>query len=142
MNPGVSACAQSASMEPTGRDSSRHSTARPAADRSIQSSLLNTIDLAWGGLAVDPNRQMLYLVSESGVVYAITKANTQNGSISNNTDIFSFNLGSSSDGFPTSVFGQACVDISNNILYVMQTSTDGSATRVWRVPGPNQFSIN
>lgn len=125
----------------TVHDAVQNSTAMPAADRSIQSSLLNNIDLAWGGLAVDPNRQMLYLVSESGVVYAITKANTQNGSISNNTDIFSFNLGSSSDGFPTSVFGQACVDISNNILYVMQTSTDGSATRVWRVPGPNLFSI-
>ena len=72
----------------TVHDAVQNSTAMPAADRSIQSSLLNNIDLAWGGLAVDPNRQMLYLVSESGVVYAITKANTQNGSISNNTDIF------------------------------------------------------
>lgn len=112
-------------------------------DRAIQSTVLSSanFDLAWGGLAVDSNRQMLYLVSEKGVVYAITKANTQNGSISNNTDIFSYNLGSSADGFPTSVFGQATVDTSSNILYVMQTSTDGSATRVWKVPNPNQFNL-
>jgi len=121
-------------------DAVQNKTAMPAADRTIQSSLLNNFDLAWGGLAVDPNRQMLYLVSESGVVFAITKANTQNGSVINGADIFSYNLGSSSDGFPTSVFGQACVDINNNVLYVMQTATNGSATRVWKVTSPNLFT--
>lgn len=118
-------------------------TAVDAPDRTIQSSVLanGNFDLAWDGLAVDSTREMIYIVSEKGVVYAITKANTQNGSISNNSDIFSYNLGSSADGFPTSSFGQASIDTGNNILYVVQTAVDGSSTRVWKVANPNQLSL-
>ena len=119
-------------------------TAVDAPDRTIQSTVLTNgnFDLAWGGLAVDSTREMLYAVSEKGVVYVITKANTQNGSISNNSDIFSYNLGSSSDGFPTSTFGQASIDTGNNILYVVQTATDGSSTRVWKVANPSQLALS
>jgi hypothetical protein len=117
-------------------------TAVAAPDRAIQSPLLSGIDLAWGGLAVDSSKNILYLVSEAGAVFSITKANTQNGSISAQVDITTFTLGAASDQFSQgSVFGQAAIDSTNNILYVMETATDGSQTRVWRVVNPNQASL-
>lgn len=106
-----------------------------APDRTIQSSLLSGVRLAWGGLAVDTNTNRLYLVSETGTVYVITQASTQKGTISSTTDITTFSLGNISDHFASGAFGQAAVDQGNNILYVMETSLDGSTTRVWYAPG-------
>jgi len=116
------------------------STAVPAADRTITSTVIGNIDLAWGGLAQDNNSNRIYLVSTDGIVYVITKANTQNGSISNTSDITSFHLGASgTDRFSQgSVFGQASVDGGQNILYVLENANDGSATRVWRITGASQ----
>ena len=111
-------------------------TAVAAPDRTILSSLYSSITLAWDGLALDSNRNLLYLVSEGGTVYVITKAATQDGSISATTDITSFALGEATDRYSAgSVFGQAAVDASDNILYVMETAKDGSGSRVWKVTG-------
>jgi len=107
-----------------------------APDRTITSTLLTGVKLAWGGLAVDTNSERIYLVSESGTIYVITKANTQNGAISLNTDIYTLSLGvNNSDRFANGAFGQAALDQSANTLYVMETSLDGSNTRVWTIPG-------
>jgi hypothetical protein len=110
-------------------------TTIPAANRTITSDLLSGITLAWGGLTVDNNSNRLYLVTEAGVVWVITKASTQNGSISNTSDITNFNLGApGTDPYSGgSVFEQACVDGSSNTLFVTETAADGSATRIWKI---------
>ena len=117
-----------------------------APDRTITSSLLTGVKLGWGGLAVDANSQRIYLVSETGTIYVINKANTQNGAISLNTDIYTLSLGvNNSDRFANGAFGQAALDQSQNTLYVMETSLDGSNTRVWTIPNvsslPNQYQV-
>ena len=112
-----------------------------APDRTITSSLLTGVRLAWGGLAVDANSQRIYLVSETGTIYVINKANTQNGAISLNTDIYTLSLGvNNSDRFANGAFGQAALDQSQNTLYVMETSLDGSNTRVWTIPSVSSLS--
>ena len=109
----------------------------PAADRTITSSLLGGITLAWGGMAVDPNANMIYLVTEAGVVYAIYKANDQNGSISQSTDIISYTLTTS---LSNSVFGQVALDASRNILYVQENNSQNGQTRVWTLPNVSQIA--
>ena len=110
----------------------------PAPDRTISSSLLTsmTASLAWGGLAVDTNINVIYLVTETGVVYAIKKASTQNGSISLATDIISFTL---STAYGNSVFGQVALDASQNILYVQENNSQNGQTRVWTLAGVSQI---
>jgi len=112
-------------------------TTPAAADATISSSLLTSVTppLAWGGLAMDTNTNMLYLVTQGGWVTRISDASSQSGSLSNTTDIIQFTLGSATDRFSSgSVFGQAAVDSSQNTLYVMETSVDGTGTRVWTLP--------
>lgn len=123
-------------------DAALGATAVPAADRTITSSVIGSVDLAWGGLAHDNNSNRIYLVTNAGTVFVITKADSQNGSISKTTDITSFYLGSaSSDRFSQgSVFGQASVDGGQNILYVLENANDGSATRIWKITGASQVS--
>jgi hypothetical protein len=114
----------------------------PSPDRTITSSLLSGIRLAWGGLAVDSVSDRLYLVSESGNVYVITKASTQNGTLSSNTttDIYNFSLGNTSEQFSSGAFGQATVDPTTNLLYVMENTLDGRQSRVWKVANAsNQY---
>jgi hypothetical protein len=93
--------------------------------------------LAWGGMAVDPNANVIYLVTESGVVYAIKKASSQNGTISLATDITSFTLTTS---LSNSVFGQVALDSSQNILYVQETNSSSGQTRVWTLPNVSQVA--
>ena len=113
-------------------------TTVPDADRIITSTLLTSLTppLAWGGLAVDSNTNMLYLVTQDGVVTRISSASTRNGALTATSEIVQFYLGSAStDRFSSgSVFGQAAMDSSQNTLYVMETSVDGTGTRVWTLP--------
>ncbi len=120
------------------------STPAAAADRTITSSLISGMDLAWGGLAVDTTSNRLYLVTETGVVWVITQASTQNGAITSTTYITSFNLGlAGQDQFTGgSVFGQASVDGGSNTLYVTETATDGSATRIWKISNASTVASN
>lgn len=120
-------------------------SAIPAPDRTITSPLLSDVTLAWGGLAVDNTRNRLYLVAEGGTIYAISKANTQNGSVSQTTDITTLTLGGSSDRYTNGAMGQVAMDQTKDVLYVMETTLDGNSTRVWYVSGistlANQYSV-
>jgi len=119
-------------------------TTVPDADRIITSTLLTSLTppLAWGGLAVDSNTNMLYLVTQDGVVTRISSANTRSGALTETSEIVQFYLGSAStDRFSSgSVFGQASVDPTNNVLYVMETSTDGTGARVWSLPSASEIT--
>ena len=124
-------------------DAFSKATAAPDPDRTIQfTSVVSPLTLGWGGLAVDNSRNRLYLVSQGGTVYAIAKADTQNGNLSSTNDITSFSLASASDHYGSGAFGQAAVDVANNTLYVQETSLDGQQARVWYVANvsnwPNQ----
>jgi hypothetical protein len=108
-------------------------------DRTIGSSALSGVTLAWGGLAVDSVTNRVYLLSEAGTVYVITNASNQNGTLSTatTTDFYSFNLGSSSDRYDNDVFGQLAVDPTTNYLYAMESTLAGNKSRVWRVASPS-----
>ena len=54
-----------------------HDAPRP--DRTLKGSMLRDISLGWGGLAMDDNRNKLYLVSENGKVSVIHSPSTRNG---------------------------------------------------------------
>lgn len=118
----------------------------PSPDRTIQSAQLSGITLAWGGLAVDSAQNLIYLVTESGTVFVITKASSQSGVISNVTDIYSFTLGYSSQQLSNAVFGQVALDATSNTLYAQETTYDGKTTQVWVVPSvssiPNGSNID
>jgi len=123
------------------------STAVAGPDRTIGSNLLGSVHLAWGGLAVDSSANVLYLVSESGTVYAIYSANTQNSTtLSQTNQIISYNLGLSTDRFPQgSWFGQAAVDSSTGVLYVTENAQGGQSntgTRIWKIAGPSSYVLN
>ena len=109
-------------------------TAAPAPDRTITSTLLNAGPLAWGGLVCNPSTNELFLVYEQGTVVRIEKSRTANGALSNTLDIVSFTLGQSSDRLPSSIFSQASVDPSTGTLYVTETGSD-SQCRVWVISG-------
>lgn len=114
-------------------------TTIPDADRTIAFpglvSSSSDYNLAWGGMAVDTSTDMLYLVSDGGVVTRISGASTKNGSFSSTTDVLQFTLGSSSDRYSAgSVFDEASIYPGSNTLYVMENAADGSGARVWAVP--------
>jgi hypothetical protein len=110
-----------------------------AADRTITGSFSGaSTPLGWGGMVLDESADQIYLVFQDGTGYVIKKASGQNGSISGTDNIISFTLDNSGSTFSTgSFFGQAALDSSNHVLYVMETAQDGSNSRVWFVPGIN-----
>ncbi|MDR3673478.1 MAG: hypothetical protein P4L36_21715 [Holophaga sp.] len=115
-------------------DAARDGKPLPKADRTIKSSLLSGITLAWGGMALDDDHHRLYLVSEAGKVYVITNPRSKDGALTARGDILSFSLGGESDRFSSgSVFGQASVDSTRNVLYVMENARNGDAARIWQV---------
>jgi len=112
----------------------KDSTPVPEAVRSIKSDAFKGITLAWGGLALDSRNRRMYLVSESGTVYALANPKNLQGAISGKDKITSFKLGSSADRLGSdSVFGPASVDPNGNCLYVMETAKGGGESRVWAV---------
>ncbi|HEX9082672.1 MAG TPA: hypothetical protein VF768_10355 [Holophagaceae bacterium] len=105
-------------------------TSTPAPSRTLSSNLLSKVtNLAWGGLSVDAQRNLLYLVSDSGDIVRISQARSQSGTIPN-TDIVSFHL-SSSDRLTNGKFGQTALDAQSDTLYVSENGDNG--TRVWVV---------
>jgi hypothetical protein len=113
--------------------------ASAAADRTITGSFSGaSAPLGWGGMALDESADQIYLVFQDGTGYVIKKASDQSGSISGTDNIISFTLDNSAATFSTgSFFGQAALDSSNHVLYVMETAQDGSNSRVWFVPNIN-----
>ena len=120
----------------------------PKPDNTITSSgLLGGLTLGWGGMTMNTGNNSLYLVSESGLVVVIPNVSNQSGELTGNsttTNIYSFQLGAAgTDQFSSgSVFGQAGIDTSTGSLYVMETSKDGTANRVWAVASSLQAPGN
>ena len=110
-------------------------TATPAPDRTISANLLSKVtNLGWGGLCMDSQRNLLYLVSDSGDIVRISQARSQSGSVPN-IDIVSFSL-STSDRLTNGKFGQAAIDPQTDTLYVTENGDNG--TRIWVVTAASQ----
>jgi len=111
-----------------------HDAPRP--DRTLKGSMLRDISLGWGGLAMDDNRNKLYLVSENGKVSVIHSPSTRNGELSGTSQITTFNLGASGDRYGSgSVFGQAANGgRGGDILYLWKAPNEGGACVKARMP--------
>jgi hypothetical protein len=118
-------------------DAAKESKDLPKSNRQIKSDELTGMTIAWGGLALDPTTDTLYLVSTRGKVCVIPRASTQKGTLKQ-PDITWFRLGRDGDDSSGWEFGQASVDQASNVLYVMATRKDG-AHRVWQVSSPNRI---
>lgn len=113
----------------------------PSPDRTINvGSFSDGRSLAWGGAVVDDNRGLLYLLDEGGTVTIINNVSSKNGTYSSTGDVTSFTFGGSGDRFTSGYFGQAALDIQQNIFYALETSLDGSQTRVWYATSASQYS--
>jgi len=110
--------------------------APPAATATLTAgNISNMAPVGWGGLAVDPTTNCLYIVAASGgAVTRISQLTTQTGAVTNSYDIATFTLTTTNTTFSNSTFGQACVDSTANTLYVTETGTNRTASRVWAVP--------
>ena len=102
-----------------------------AADRTITSSRFSSTTLGWGGMALDPYGQYLYLVSTSGTVVRIGRIGSQRGAVSS-SDIISFTLKDSGTSAEGGVFGQAAVSPDGSRLYVTESASGGS--QIWAIP--------
>ncbi|HJV49540.1 MAG TPA: hypothetical protein VJ549_09730 [Geothrix sp.] len=108
------------------------SATAPAPSYQITSSLFSKVtSLAWGGLAFDSQRGILYLVSDSGSIVRVSNIRAQSGSVPNG-EVVSFSL-SSTGRLTNGKFGQISVDTSNDTLYISENGD--SATQIWVVPG-------
>jgi hypothetical protein len=102
----------------------------PAPDRTLTSNLLSKVtSLGWGGLCLDSQRGLLYLVSDSGTIVRINRLRSQTGAVPS-TDIASFTL-STSDRLTNGKFGQASIDPQTDTLYITENGDNG--TRIWVV---------
>lgn len=114
------------------------STTLPNATRRLTGALLtNNRTLAWGGLCLDPSRNRLYLVSETGTVIRIEGVSRKQGDLSSVQDIVSFTL-DTSDRLSEGVFAQAAVDPQDGTLYI--TENGKSSCRIWVVSDPGSLS--
>ena len=105
-------------------------TSTPAPDRTLTSSLLSKVSgLGWGGLCLDSQRGLLYLVSDSGTIVRINRLRSQTGAVPS-TDITSFSL-STTDRLTNGKFGQAAIDTQMDTLYITENGDNG--TRIWVV---------
>ena len=112
--------------------------------RTLTSDLLNKVSpLAWGGLALDSRRNLLYAVGENGTIVRISSLRGQTGAIPTN-EIASFELSNTStDRLSGGKFNQAALDPSTDTLYVAETSP--SASQVWVIASasgrPNDATV-
>src|SRR5690348_2675445 len=108
----------------------------PAADLTLTSTALTTRSqpLAWGGMALDTQRNHLYLLYQDGSVIRIDQLRSQSGTItSSNLVVFTLD---SSQRLTGSVFGQLALDAQTDTLYACEHGTSG-ASRVWAVSQPD-----
>lgn len=104
----------------------------PAPGVQITSSLFSRVtNLAWGGLCLDSQRGVLYLVSDTGDVVRVDRVRSQAGSVSS-VDVTSFKL-ASTGRLTNSKFGQTALDPQTDTLYI--TESGDSGTRIWVVSG-------
>lgn len=110
----------------------------PAADLTLTSgALTRTSALAWGGMAIDTQRNRLYLLYRDGSVVRIDQLRSQSGAIqSNNATVFTLD---SSQRLTGSAFGQLALDIQLDTLYACESGTSGNS-RVWTVSQPDAMA--
>lgn len=120
-------------------DATTSASTTPAADLTLTSTALTsrTSPLAWGGMALDTQRNRLYLLYQDGTVIRIDQLRSQSGAIqSNNLILFTLD---SSQRLTGSVFGQLAVDPQSDALYACETGTSGNS-RVWMVSNPDTLA--
>lgn len=115
--------------------------AAPAPDRTITSYgwLANREALAWGGMALNPSANLLYLVFEDGTVVRVSNVSNRNGELNQTTDIVYFTLGSASstdDHLASYWYDQAGLDPTTGTLYAVEKGAS-NASRIWVVPSPS-----
>ncbi|HTL98230.1 MAG TPA: hypothetical protein VL181_05440 [Holophagaceae bacterium] len=112
----------------------------PGADITLtNSALARSSSLAWGGMAIDTQRNHLYLLYRDGVIIRIDQLRSQSGTIqSNNLVVFTLD---SSNRLTGSVFGQLALDPKSDTLYACESGTSGSP-RIWTVSQPESIANN
>ncbi len=107
------------------------STTTLAPTYQISSSLFTSkvTNLAWGGLCLDSQRGILYLVSDTGNIVRVSRIRSQTGTLPS-VDVVSFSL-SNTGRLSTSTFGQASLDAQNDTLFI--TENNSSGTQIWAV---------
>jgi hypothetical protein len=109
--------------------------ATPAPSYQISSSLFSKVtNLAWGGMCLDTQRGLLYLVSETGDIIRLSRIRSQSGTAPS-VDIASFRL-ASGDRLTNGKFGQATLDAQTDSLFITESGDNG--TRIWVVAGASQ----
>lgn len=110
----------------------------PAADLTLSSTALaRSQPVAWGGMAVDTQRNHLYLLYQDGSVIRIDQLRSQSGTIiSSNLVLFTLD---SSQRLTGSVFGQLALDTQKDTLYACEHGTSGTS-RVWAVSQPDAIA--
>lgn len=105
-------------------------TTTPSPTYQITSSLFSKVsNLAWGGLAFDRQRGILYMVSDTGTIVRVNNIRSQSGSVPTG-DVYSFSL-SSTGRLTNGKFGQIALDTQNDTLFI--TESGDSSTQIWVV---------
>ena len=120
-------------------DATASATTTPAPDLTLANTALErtTAALAWGGMALDAQRNRLYLLYQDGFVIRIDALRSQSGTILSN-DIVTFTLDTSSSPLTGSQFGQLALDPQSDTLYACENGT--SSSRVWAVSRPDTIT--
>jgi hypothetical protein len=106
------------------------STTTPAPTYQFTAALFSKMtNMAWGGMCLDGQRGLLYMVSDTGDILRLSRIRSQNGTVPD-MDLVSFRL-ASGDRLTNSKFGQAALDDQNDRLYI--TENGDNATRIWVV---------
>ena len=119
-------------------DATASAATTPSADLTLTSSALSRSSaLAWGGMALDTQRNRLYLLYQDGTVIRVDQLRSQSGAIqASNLIVFTLD---SSQRLTGSVFGQLAVDTQSDTLYACESGTSGNS-RVWTVANPDSVA--
>ena len=122
-------------------DAAYTATTTPAADLTLTSSALtrSAATVAWGGMALDAQRNHLYLLYQDGFVIRIDSLRSQSGTIQTN-NLVTFTL-DSSQRLTGSAFGQLALDPQTDTLYASESGSSGTS-RVWAVSSPDTVANN
>lgn len=121
-------------------DATASASTTPAADLTLTSpSFTRSAALAWGGMALDTQRNHLYLLYQDGVVIRVDQLRSQSGAIQS-TNVVSFTL-DSAQRLTGSVFGQVGFDSQTDTLYACESGSSG-APRIWTVSAPDSVANN
>ncbi len=121
-------------------DATASAATPPSADLTLTSpSFTRSAAVAWGGMALDTQRNHLYLLYQDGVVIRVDQLRSQSGTVQS-TNLVSFTL-DSSQRLTGSVFGQLGFDSQTDTLYACESGTSG-APRIWTVATPDAQANN